>query len=143
MTLPPRRLPDAELAVLKILWESGPATARGIAEAMYPRCGESEIGAAHSLLRRLEQKRLVRRDRTGHVHQFSAAVSRAELAGRELEAAAEKLSDGSLAPLIVHLVENRRLTPGEIDELRELLDRHSQTPNQNRKTTTDDTDAHG
>ena len=120
-----RRLPDAELAVLKVLWDEGPAAARRIAEAMYPQCGESEIGAVHSLLKRLERKRLVKRDRSGHVHQFSAAVSRTDFAGRELEATAAKLSDGSLAPLIMHLVENRRLTATEIEELRQLLERHS------------------
>jgi BlaI family penicillinase repressor len=116
-------IPDAELAVLKALWDSGPNTARGLAQALYRQCGESEIGAVHSLLRRLESKRLVKRDRSGHVHQFAAAVSRETLAGRELEATARKLSDGSLAPLIVHLVENQRLSKAEIDELRQVLER--------------------
>ncbi|MBW3598592.1 MAG: BlaI/MecI/CopY family transcriptional regulator, partial [Planctomycetes bacterium] len=136
MTLSRRQLPEAELAVLKILWDAGPATARGIGEAMYPQCGESEIGAVHSLLKRLERKRLVARDRSGHVHQFSAEVSRTAFAGRELEATAEKLSDGSLAPLIVHLVENRRFSETEIDELRRLLDGYARPakPKQGRSS---------
>jgi BlaI family transcriptional regulator, penicillinase repressor len=113
-----------ELAVLKELWSGQARTVRAIAEAMYGQCGESEIGAVHSLLKRLERKGLVRRDRSGQTHQFSAAVSRQDVAGRELEATAQKLSDGSLAPLIVHLVENRRLTRQELDELRLLLERH-------------------
>jgi BlaI family penicillinase repressor len=117
-------LPDAELAVLKVLWSGPAATVREIAEATYSQCGESEIGAVHSLLKRLERKGLVRRDRSGHAHQFSAAVSREAVAGHELEATARKLSDGSLAPLIVHLVENQRLTRKEIEQLRQLLDRH-------------------
>lgn len=116
---------DAELSVLKALWDSGPATARALAEAIYPRCSESEIGAVHSLLKRLERKRLVQRDRREHVHRFSAAVSREAVAGRELEAMARKLSEGSLAPLLTHLVENKRLTPAELDELRQLLDKHA------------------
>jgi predicted transcriptional regulator len=125
VTFPNQPIPDAELPVLKALWEDGPRTARAIAEMLYQRCGESEIGAVHSLLKRLERKRLVKRDRSGHVHLFSAAVSRQALAGRELEATARKLSDGSLAPLIVHLVETRRLSQAEIDELRQLLEKHS------------------
>jgi predicted transcriptional regulator len=116
---------DAELSVLKALWDGGPATARALAEAIYPRCSESEIGAVHSLLKRLERKRLVQRDRREHVHRFSAAVSREAVAGRELEAMARKLSEGSLAPLLTHLVENKRLTPAELDELRQLLDKHA------------------
>ncbi len=125
MTFFKSQLPDSELAVLKVLWDDGPNTARSIAEAIYPQCGESEIGAVHSLLKRLERKRLVQRDRSGHVHLFTAAASRESVAGHELEATARKLSDGSLAPLVMRLVENRRLTPEELDELRKLLDQRS------------------
>jgi predicted transcriptional regulator len=126
MTVARQHITDAELSVLKTLWDTGPTTARAIADSIYPQSGESEIGAVHSLLKRLEGKRLVRRDRSSHVHLFSAAVSREAVAGQELEAMAAKLSDGSLAPLITHLVENRRLTKSEIEELRALLEKHSQ-----------------
>lgn len=128
MTIGKQRITDAELAVLRALWERGPLTARAIAESIYPQCGESEIGAVHSLLKRLEGKRLVQRDRRDRAHRFSAAVSQTEAAGSELEATARKLSGGSLAPLIMHLVENQRLTREEIDQLRRLLDEHGENP---------------
>jgi predicted transcriptional regulator len=120
-----QHITEAELTVLNTLWDRGASTARTVAEAIYRRCGESEIGAVHSLLKRLESKRLVERDRSSHVHLFSAAVTRETVAGRELEAAAMKLSDGSLAPLVVHLVENRRFTSQEIEALRRLLNEYS------------------
>ena len=44
-----------------------------------------------------------------------------QFAGQQLSQLAEKLSGGSLTPLLVHLVENNRLSRRELDELRALL----------------------
>lgn len=112
---------DAELAVLKLLWERGPLTARAIALALYSGCTESDMGSVHSLLLRLERKAMVARDRSSYVHVFSPRVTRSELAGQELEAIAQKLTDGSLSPFLTHIVQQKRLSRAEINELRELL----------------------
>ena len=57
----PQAVTDAELAVLKVLWQNGPQTARGLTEAIYPGGAESEFASVHSFLRCLERKGLVRR----------------------------------------------------------------------------------
>ena len=49
-------------------------------------------------------------------------MSRAELAGRRLRATADALFDGSMAPLLTHLVDSADLKPDEIAALRELVD---------------------
>jgi len=49
---------DAELAVLKVMWDRGRLTARAISETIYPDGAESEFAAVHSFLQRLEQKGL-------------------------------------------------------------------------------------
>ena len=63
------------------------------------------------LLQRLEEKGYVERDRTLSIHFFSATVSRAAYGGGQLEALAEKLTAGSLAPMITHLIENKKSRP--------------------------------
>lgn len=113
---------DAELAVLKVLWDKGPLPARAIADAIYPDGAESEFASVHSFLQRLEKKGLVRRDRTLFVHVFHAVASQSDVAGRELEALADRLSDGSLAPFLTHLVQRKRLTKKEVAMIRKLLD---------------------
>jgi predicted transcriptional regulator len=116
---------ESELRLLKVLWDQGERTVRQIAEALYAdRSGEvraAEIGTVHSLLGRLEKKKLVRRSRRTHPHRFSAKVSFNDVAGRELEAMAENLSEGSIAPFLMHLISNRKLTRVEADEIREML----------------------
>ena len=125
MNRKPQTVTDAELAVLKILWQRGPLSAKAITAAIYPDGAESEFASVHSFLQRLERKGLVARDRSAFVHSFSAAVSQAEIAGQELETLAARLGEQSIAPLIMQLVEQKRLSDQEAAEIRKLLNKYS------------------
>jgi predicted transcriptional regulator len=130
MPASPLHVTDAELRVLKLLWEREPRAAREIAESLYSRLTSSEIGTVQTLLARLEAKGLINRDRSRHVHRFSAAITSAEFAGRQLAAMVDKLTEGSLAPVLAHLVQSHALSDEEKAELRRLLD---ETPTPKRR----------
>ena len=49
-------------------------------------------------------------------------LSREAYAGAQLESLADKLTGGSLAPLITHLLVENKLSSAEISRLRRLLD---------------------
>lgn len=115
------KVTDAELGVLKMLWEKDPLTVREITEELYGSVSNSDIGTVHKFLQRLEVKGIVSCDRSRHTHQFSATVSRTEFAGKQLEKMAKKLTDGSLAPFIVHLMQAKRLSQRDLDEIRKLV----------------------
>jgi BlaI family penicillinase repressor len=117
---------DAELAVLKVLWERGPLSAKAIAEVVYPDGAESEFAAVHSFLQRLERKGLVARDRRSFVHLFSATASQADILGQELKTLVERLGTGSVAPLIMQLIDRKRLSRKEAAEIRKLLEKYPQ-----------------
>lgn len=114
---------DAELAILKLLWDSEPLTARAICDRLYPSGSPSDQATVQKLLQRLEKKRLVARDRRSFAHLFRATVSREALAAGQLEALAEKLTDGSLVPFILHAVGSKQLSAKERNEIRRILDR--------------------
>ncbi len=116
---------EAELAILQLLWERGPQTARSIREAVYPAGTASQHGTVQKLLQRLEDKSLVERDRSQFVHVFRPTLTRSQYAGQQLETLAEQLTDGSLVPFLMHIVENRKLPARERKAIRDLLDRHS------------------
>lgn len=109
---------DAEWSVLQLLWDSGPATVRQLADVLYPRGAASEYATVHKLLERLDAKGCVRRERRGGVYVFQAAIERDQVIGQQLEALVEKMCGGSLQPLLTSLIRVKRLKP---DELRELL----------------------
>ena len=116
-----QRVTDAELAVLQVLWDRRQATAKEIARSVYRDDGPMQVGTTHTLLQRLEKKQLVTRDRDVHPHKFTAIAGLDEIAGRELEAVAAKLSNGSMAPFICHLLQNKRLSRAEAKEIRQML----------------------
>jgi BlaI family transcriptional regulator, penicillinase repressor len=116
---------DAELAVLKVLWARGSLTAKAITEAVYPDGAESEFAAVHSFLQRLERKGLVTRDRSAFVHVFSPVASQADILGQELNTLVERLGGDSIAPLIMQLIDQKRLSRKELAEIRKLLDKYS------------------
>jgi predicted transcriptional regulator len=120
----PYDVTDAELAVLQVLWEQGPATIRQLTDALYPPCRGTDASYAtvQKLLERLEGKGHVRRDRSTHAHVFSALTSRDELVGHRLRLMAEKLTGGLMTPLLTHLLRAETLTPQERQELRVLMD---------------------
>ena len=122
MKQPP--LANAELAVMELLWQhqQTPLTARQIREQLYTGASKAQHGTVQRLLQRLEDKGFVARDRKLPVHLFSAAIQRDAYAGGQLESLADKLTGGSLAPLITHLLAEKKIARDEIDRLRRLLD---------------------
>ena len=120
MTLPP--LANAELAVMELLWDETGLTARRIRETLYPDASKAQHGTVQRLLQRLEEKGFVSRDKSLPVHLFSAAISREAYASGQLETLTAKLTGGSIAPLITHLIEQEKITPDEIGRLRSILE---------------------
>jgi len=115
-------LANAELAVMNLLWQNERLTARQIREQLYADATKAQHGTVQKLLQRLEDKGYVKRDRSLSVNLFSAAISRQTYAGRQLESLATKLTGGSFAPLITHLVEEKKISRREIDRIRAILD---------------------
>lgn len=115
-------LTNAEMAIMSLLWERQPLTARDIREQLYPDANKAQHGTVQKLLQRLEEKGFVVRDRSVAVHYFSARISREAYGSGQLESLADKLTSGSVAPFITHLIENRKITGEELSRIRALLD---------------------
>lgn len=111
MGKPSQDITDAETAVMEVLWtrEDG-ATVREIVLAMYGRHEHSLHGGVKSFLDRLMEKGYVNVDKSGFAHCFSAAVAREQYVGRQLKWMAESHFGGSLAPLMLSLVGQVKLT---------------------------------
>ena len=118
----PRDVTDAELDVLRALWEFEEATIRALADRVYPNGGASEYATVQKLLERLEDKGYVRHRTEGRQNVYAARLGREELVARRLRETADALCDGSLTPLLTHLVSGARLSKEELRELRRLVD---------------------
>ena len=123
----PQDVTDAELSILHALWDRGPQTVRQLTDLLYPEGTGSQYATVQKLLDRLEAKGCVARDREVWPHVFRAMIAREELIGRRLQATADKLCEGSLTPLLTHLVRQSELTADERRSLRTLLDELGKT----------------
>ena len=119
---------DTELAVLKALWQGGPATIRRLTDELYPGGATAHYATVQKLLERLRAKSFVKRRREGRVHVYEAAVERPELIATRLKDTADRLCNGSLTPLLTQLVSARELSEEDRVALRELLARFEREP---------------
>jgi predicted transcriptional regulator len=113
---------DTELSILEVLWSGGKASIGEITQKLYGKRTTSRYATVQKLLERLESKGCVERDREGFAHRFTAAVARADLIGHRLQEVAQKLCEGSLTPLLLHLAEATRLSPQDRKRLLALID---------------------
>jgi BlaI family transcriptional regulator, penicillinase repressor len=128
----PRDVTEAELAILRVLWDRGPASVRAIADELAARGSPAQAATVQKLLERLEGKRWVARDRTGPVQLFRPTADRDDLIGRRLRGIADELCEGSVSPLLSHLVQNERLSAADRKALRDLIERLDDTPKRKR-----------
>lgn len=112
---------DTELQVINVLWERGACSVREVCSLVYPEGTPSYYASTQTMLERLEQKKFVVRNRESYPHKYEASISRDEFIGRRLQATADKLCQGSLAPLLTHLVRGK-LSVEQLSELRKLID---------------------
>jgi BlaI family penicillinase repressor len=113
---------EYELAALQVLWDRGSATIRQITEEIYGETTNVKYATVQKLLERLENKKCVRRSRKSFAHNFSPLIDRSELINHSLEKLAQRLCDGSLMPLLIHLAGNTRLTDSQRKTLHKLID---------------------
>jgi BlaI family penicillinase repressor len=121
MTRSAQDVPEAELAVLRALWELGTATRRQITDRLYPDGGPAHYTTVQKLLERLQDRELVTRGGTAQLRTFTAAVGKDDFIRLRLRDVADKLCEGSLTPLLMNLVQARPLSEAELDELRRIV----------------------
>ena len=124
-TAPPRPT-DAELAILRVLWERGPSTVRQVHEAL---AGSRSTGYTTTLklLQIMMEKGLVTRDGSARSHGYAAAES-SERTRRQIVAdVIQRAFGGSAASLVLHALSTHRTSPEELAAIRELLDTHWKT----------------
>ena len=121
-----RRLSDAELNVMQVLWqarEAGGFALGEVVEALKPETGWSR-NTVHTYLTRMENKGLVAidRERNGGPNLYRAAVSREDCAKKERSNLLNKVYGGATGDLIAAFLKESRISEEERDRLRRLLD---------------------
>lgn len=115
-------LGQAELGVIRALWDCGPSTVREVMNHLHQAKRKLAYTTVLTFLTRLEQKGYVSSDKSGLAYIYRAVVSRGKVSKSRLRTLVEQLYDGSAGPLVVQLMQSERFSAQEIEELRKLID---------------------
>jgi predicted transcriptional regulator len=116
----PRRPTDAEVAILRVLWDRGPSTVREVAAAMGR---ESAYTTVLKLLQIMAEKRLVRRDESAQAHIYQAAYSEEQTQKQIVTDLLARVFDGSAGKLVLQALASGKASPEELAEIRKLIDK--------------------
>jgi len=116
-------LGDAELGVLKVLWDEGPATVREVLQHLHERGKHVAYTTVQTLLTRLELKQFVTSDKSDMAYVYRAKLTRERVTRSRMKTLLTQLYDGAAGPLVLQLIRTERLTPEEIGELHKLVDK--------------------
>ncbi len=116
----------AELEVLQVIWDQGPATVRSVMEVLNqqrPRAYTSVM----SLMTVMAEKKLLRAKPQGRAYVYSARLTRPKTQSRMLRDMLGRVFDGSASSLVTHLLEQANPAPEELDEIRKTIADFEQT----------------
>lgn len=111
----------AELAILNVLWDRGPATVREVQYAL-----EDQAVGYTTVLKMLQimlEKGLVRRDSSARAHVYESAFPAEEVQSRLVENLLDDAFKGSAKNLILRALSVKPSSPEELEEIRKLIDK--------------------
>ena len=115
----PKKISQAELSVMEVLWAESPLPASDIADAL---SGQNwNIKTIKTLLSRLVDKRALSTSKDGRRFLYAPLISRETYASTAARSLSDRLFGGRAAPLVAHLAEGRGLSDADIAELEAIL----------------------
>ena len=112
---------DAELAILRVLWNHGPATVRSVTDQLQKERGTGYTTAL-KLLQIMTEKGLVQRDESERSHVYRAAIPQETTQKHLVGDLLEKAFGGSARQLVMQALAAKRATSSEIEQIRTILD---------------------
>ena len=118
---------EAELELLNMLWENGPATVRDLHQAISVK---RAIGytSVLKLLQIMTDKGLVEREESGKAHIYRPVGTRQQTQSQMVRDMSERVFSGSAAALAMHALSTQPVSDQELDELRRLIEQKRKQP---------------
>lgn len=131
MARPPAEgLTPRETAIMQILWDAGKATVEEVRAAL-PDCPNAST--VRTLLRILVEKRRVSKREDVSPHVYSPAVPQSKERQRAVRGLLKRFFGGSPADLVVHLLEEKSLSPESLADLRRRFRRGPNSSDSEKK----------
>ncbi len=112
------KLFDSELKIMKILWQEGDTTAKRIAELTNTQVGWSKT-TTYTVIKKCLNKGVIERREPNFV--CHALVTKQQVQQYETDELINKMYNGATDRLVASLIDGKKLTPQEIEQLKRLV----------------------
>ncbi len=116
-----RRPTDAELEILRVLWERGPSTVREVFGEL-SRTRDLGYTTVLKLMQIMTDKGLVRRDENVRPQIYQVSQPRHQTQRQLLKHLLDRAFSGSPGNLVLQALSTRKTTPQERRQIRQMLD---------------------
>ena len=106
-----------ELEILKVLWEQGPSSVRGVHQQMMTDEPDLAFNTVQTMLRLMEGKGLVDHVEEGRSFVYTARFSRDDTAKRFLE----RVFDGVASQLVLSLLSAEGVSSAELNRMQVMI----------------------
>lgn len=117
-----KRLPDAELEIMLIIWEANEGVTRSYIQQHLDKSKVLAPTTILSFLSRLTTKGFLRIEKEGKTNTYYSLVSQEDYAQKESKTMLEKFFGNSVKNFVAQLNESKAVNEAEIQELRDFLD---------------------
>ena len=119
--MPTPRPTDAELTILRVLWNLGPSTVRQVHDVL-SRGRPTAYTTALKLLQIMTEKGLVRRDERDRSHIYHPRLSEQQTQQQLVRDLLDRAFGGSSSKLVMQALATERASTEELREIRKMLD---------------------
>ncbi|MGB9234752.1 MAG: BlaI/MecI/CopY family transcriptional regulator [Terriglobales bacterium] len=123
--MPPKQsetLTDAELRVMKVLWEKGSGTVQQVLDSITEKPALA-YNSVLTTIRILERKGYLKHSKDGRAHIFMPVVRQQDATRTEIRHLVSRFFRNSNEDLVLNILEDQGIQPAELDRLRKMLDR--------------------
>jgi predicted transcriptional regulator len=115
-------LTEQELEIMKIVWAREVATVRDVYEALLER-RKIAYTTVMTMMKILEQKNYLRKNQEDRAYIYRPAKPKNQVIKGMVQEFVNRVFNGSAEPLLVHLIEDRRLSEKDLEEIARMIRR--------------------
>lgn len=115
----PRNLGDLQLAILRELWKQEEATVADVHKALRKR--QLALTTIATMLRKMEDRRLVKHRTEGRQFIYRAAIQEDEVHRNLVADVVDRVFAGDASAMVSHLLEEEDLDPDDLAEIKALI----------------------
>ena len=105
---------------MKVVWAHGNATVRDVYEELLKR-RKIAYTTVMTMMGILEQKGHLKKSSDERAYVYTPSQPQREVVGNMVQDFLKRVFNGSAKPLLIHLVEDKKVSQEELEEIRKLL----------------------